>query len=287
MPAETASARPSRHGDSLGLYLKEISRIALLTAAQERELGRKIQESGDPDALRVLVQSNLLFVVALAKRYRQMGISFEDLVNEGNLGLIEAAKRFDPAKGVRFITYATWWIRQAMTRAITDQSGPTRLPQKQARLLNQTKKASSALTHRLGRNPTHDEIAEEVGSTGERVGRLLQFQNERIPLDGSGHDEQDGRPPVPVEPSFTPTPERGLLEESQARLLEILMGTLGERERLILTLRFGLTGCEPQTLTTIGKRLGLCRERIRQLEKRAISKLQHIVRKRNITGRWN
>jgi RNA polymerase primary sigma factor len=268
-------------------YLREISKFPLLTPEQEKELGRKVQK-GDGDALRHLVEGNLRFVVSFSKKFRGWGLSLQDLINEGNIGLIEAAKRYDPGKGVRFITYAVWWIRQAIIHAISEQGGPFRIPQRQANLLYNIHKTIAAMTPLLERTPTVDEVADELDVPRENVEVLMSAQNEDLPLEtmNSGEDsdfqlldkiEQDTVPPV----------DQHLMEESFSKLLRGMLRDLDDKERQVLNLRFGLDGQEPHTLKQLGDKLGLSRERIRQIEANALKKLKRSKKSKQLMGYLN
>ena len=272
--------------ESLKKYLREISRLPRVTPEEERILGRRIQK-GDKEALRRLVEANLRFVVSYAKRYRGCGLSFLDLINEGNIGLIEAAKRFDPGKNVKFITYAVWWVRQAIIHALSDQSGAFRLPQKQANLLYRIGKAQSHLRSELKRAPSPDEIAARMEVTVEEVTNLLQVSDENISLSAVIDEEHEFHLSDKLEQESIPSADLVLLKTSLRRLLRMALGELDEKEERVLRLRFGLDGGDPRTLKEIGEMLNLSRERIRQIEAQALEKLNRSQKCQQLRGYLN
>ena len=267
-------------------YLREISRFPLLTPDEEKDLGRRIHE-GEKEALQTLVESNLRFVVSFSKKYRGWGLSFQDLINEGNIGLIEAAKRFDPNKGVKFITYAVWWVRQAIIHALSEQGGPFRIPQKQANLLYNIHKTIAAMTPLLERVPTAGEVAEELDVPQENVEVLMQAETEDLPLESTSDDDSDFQLLDKIEQFTMPPVDQNLMEESFKKLLSGMLKDLDEKERQVLVLRFGLNGGEPHTLKEVGDQLGLSRERIRQIETQALKKLKHSKKSKQLMGYLN
>jgi RNA polymerase primary sigma factor len=268
-------------------YLREISRYPLIKPEEEKELGRRIKQ-GDKEALQKLVESNLRFVVSFSKKYRGWGLSFQDLINEGNIGLIEAAKRFDPEKGVKFITYAVWWIRQAIIHALSEQGGPFRIPQKQATLLYNIHKTIAAMTPILERVPTVGEVAEELDVPRENVEVLMQAETEDLPLESLSDDDSDFQLLDKIEQFTMPPVDQNLMEESFRNLLEaMLIKDLDPKEREVLTLRFGLKANEPHTLKEVGEKLGLSRERIRQIETQALRKLKRSKMSKQLEGYLN
>jgi RNA polymerase primary sigma factor len=272
--------------ESLKKYLKEISRLPRITAAEERTLGAQIKQ-GDTQALRKLVESNLRFVVSYAKRYRGCGLSFLDLINEGNIGLIEAAKRFDPGKKVKFITYAVWWVRQAIIHALSDQSGAFRLPQKQANLLYRIGKAQSNLRSKLQRAPTTEEIAKKMDVSVTDVTNLLQVSDENISLSAVIDEEHDFVLSDKLEQQTIPPADLILLKNSLRQLLRSALNELDAKEEKVVRLRFGLDGPDPKTLKEIGEMMNLSRERIRQIEAQALEKLHRSHRCQQLRGYLN
>jgi RNA polymerase primary sigma factor len=280
------SSGSSEESALLKRYLREISRFPLLTPEQEKELGAKVR-AGDREALQTLVESNLRFVVSFSKKYRGWGLSFQDLINEGNIGLIEAAKRFDPTKGVKFITYAVWWIRQAIIHALSEQGGPFRIPQKQANLLYNIHKTIAAMTPVLERAPTVGEVAEELDVPRENVEVLMQAESEDLPLESLSEDDSDFQLLDKIEQFTMPPVDQNLMEESFLKLLSDMLKGLDDKERQVLILRFGLNKNEPHTLKEVGEKLGLSRERIRQIETQALRKLKQSKKSKQLMGYLN
>jgi RNA polymerase primary sigma factor len=272
--------------ESLKKYLKEISRLPRITAAEERELGARIKK-GDAKALRKLVEANLRFVVSYAKRYRGCGLSFLDLINEGNIGLIEAAKRFDPGRKVKFITYAVWWVRQAIIHALSDQSGAFRLPQKQANLLYRIGKAQANLRSELQRTPTSEEIARKMDVAVGDVNNLLQVSDENISLSAVIDEEHDFLLSDKLEQETVPSADLILLKNSLRYLLRNALDELDAKEEKVVRLRFGLDGTDPKTLKEIGEMMNLSRERIRQIEAQALEKLHRSHKCQQLRGYLN
>ena len=267
--------------DPVRMYLKEIGKVPLLTAEEEVELARRMAD-GDEDAKKRLAEANLRLVVSIAKRYVGRGMLFLDLIQEGNLGLIKAVEKFDYQKGFKFSTYATWWIRQAITRAIADQARTIRIPVHMVETINKLIRVSRQLLQELGREPTPEEIAEEMDMSVDRVREILKISQEPVSLEtpiGEEEDShlgdfiQDDNVPVPADAAaFT------LLKE---QLVEVL-GTLTEREQKVLRLRFGLDDGRARTLEEVGKEFNVTRERIRQIEAKALRKLRHPSRSRKL-----
>ncbi|HET6278149.1 MAG TPA: sigma-70 family RNA polymerase sigma factor [Candidatus Polarisedimenticolia bacterium] len=287
MEEERAVGRKSSSSsETLKKYLQEISRLPRVTPDEEKELGARIQ-AGDKAALRTLVEANLRFVVSFAKRYRNCGLSFLDLINEGNIGLIEAAKRFNPAKNVKFITYAVWWVRQAIIHALSDQSGAFRLPQKQANLLYRIGKTISQLTLDLERNPTPEEIGQKLEIPVEEVVNLLQVADENVSLSTVIDEEHEFHLSDKLEQDVIPSADMALLRSSLKDHLHACLGELDPKEQKVLRLRFGLDEGEPRTLKEIGEMMGLSRERIRQIEAQALDKLNRSQKCQQLQGYLN
>ena len=287
MEQERASSRKtSSSSETLKKYLQEISRLPRITADDEKVLGARIQ-GGDKDALRNLVEANLRFVVSFAKKYRNCGLSFLDLINEGNIGLIEAAKRFNPGKNVKFITYAVWWVRQAIIHALSDQSGAFRLPQKQANLLYRIGRTISELTRDLERHPTAEEIAQRLDIPSQEVVNLLQVADENVSLSTVIDEEHEFHLSDKLEQDVIPAADITLLKSSLKDHLYACLGELDPKEQKVLRLRFGLEEGEPKTLKEIGEMMGLSRERIRQIEAQALDKLNRSQKCQQLQGYLN
>ncbi|MDR0360487.1 MAG: RNA polymerase sigma factor RpoD [bacterium] len=260
--------------DPVRMYLREIGQVRLLTAADEVDLAKRI-ESGDHAAKQQLTQANLRLVVSIAKKYAGRGMPFLDLVQEGNLGLIRAVEKFDYHKGFKFSTYATWWIRQAVSRAIADQARTIRLPVHAVETINKFTLLSRRLHHELGREPTNDEIAAELGVTSDRLRQLTNIAQGPASLESPIGEDENSQLGDFVE-------DKEGIDPSDAALLATLHGEVEEvlealtpRERRVIQLRFGLLDERPRTLEEVGRRFGVTRERARQLEGRAMRKLQH------------
>jgi RNA polymerase primary sigma factor len=277
---------PDTEVATLRRYLKEIGRYPPLNHDQEIELARRIQ-AGDEDAVRELVESNLRFVVAYAKRYRNPNVPFLDLIHEGNLGLIQAAKKYDPSHedhDVKFITYAVWWIRQAILHALAEHAGSFRLPQKQANTLYRMERIRSLLVERFGRAPTDRELSEELGISVEDVRVLTRASRSSLSLNEPVDSDGDSELGDLLEQTGLPDTDELLLRESFSRALSDALAELPERERKVLELRFGLSDDQPKTLREIGEVMGLSRERVRQIESRALNKLRRSHKKHSLQG---
>jgi RNA polymerase primary sigma factor len=271
---------------SLKLYLKEISKIKEISPQQEKELGRKIQKR-DKEALNRLVEANLRFVVSVAKKYRGSGISFLDLINEGNLGLIEAAKRFDPSKNVKFITYAIWWIRQAIIHAIAEQSRAVRLPQKQANLLYRFGLKIAELTSKLNRQPSSYEVAEQMGISEAEANNLFQILHTDVSLSSKLSDDEKIELEDTIEQQEVSPADEELIQKSLTQELKKMVCQLNEDEKNVINYRFGLDGSEPETLQEIGNKMNLSRERIRQIQNQALLKLRRAASAKKLQGYLN
>jgi RNA polymerase primary sigma factor len=267
--------------EALQAYLRAIARIPRLTPEEERELGRRIQEDGDQDALRRLVEGNLRFVVSYAKRYRGLGVSFLDLIHEANLGLMEAARRFDPDRNVKFITYAVWWIRQALTHALSTQSRAFSLPQKVSGAAARLTRDVAELTEQLERRPTSSEIAADTAMSEADVAALMQLGLRDVSLSDRLGPEGDDSSPELADLIESPAPpiDDALLRQALVTRVRAALSELDDKEREIVELRFGLDrDGEMRTLQEIGEALHLSRERIRQIEARAKDKLRRSKR---------
>jgi RNA polymerase primary sigma factor len=281
-PYERVVAGP----DTLRLYLKEISRFPQLTADEEQELGALVQK-GEQEAFRKLIESNLRFVVAMAKKYSRSGYPLHELINEGNMGLIEAASRFDPDRGVRFITYASWWIRQAILAAIAHHGQVFRIPPKLKHELYRFETKVAHLTQELGHRPSVDEISKELGMKEEDVRDLMQGTPTEVSLSTPVGEEMEMHLEDLIEDQSAMPVDDVLIARSFEEQLQSLLGQLDEKERLIIERRFGLGDREPQTLAEIGADMNLSRERIRQIEERALGKLRRSQRARQLLGYLN
>jgi len=275
------SSRRSQHDESsLDQYLKEISAYPLLTREDEVELAVRIR-SGDEEALDKLVRSNLRFVVSVAKKYQNQGVALGDLINEGNLGLIRAAHKFDETKGIKFISYAVWWIRQAILQALAEQSRIVRVPLNRAGALHRIGKRSSTMLQELGREPTLEELAGELDLTEDEVQRTLAISQSHLSLDAPLTPGEDNRLLDYLPDQFSAGPDDETYERALATTVEDALSTLKSREARVLRLYFGLEdGHDPMTLEEIGALLGITRERVRQIKEKALVRLRHASRAR-------
>jgi RNA polymerase primary sigma factor len=270
---------------SLKFYLDRISKVPVYSDEDERELGRQIQQ-GDKAALRKLVEANLRFVVSYVKKYRGMGLNMLDLVNEGNLGLMEAAKRFDPSRNVRFISYAVWWIRQAVIHALTENSRIYNLPQKLSDQISQIKKWREKLKTELSREPTREEIARSLKMSEEDVEDLEILSEKNISLNEPG-PEGDSEVEDCIRDELSPSVEYQIIKASIQEQIREILKELDEKEALVLKLRFGLNDDLPLTLQEVGEKLHLTRERIRQIEQKAMRKLSMSHKLQQLRGYLN
>jgi RNA polymerase primary sigma factor len=270
---------------NLKIYLNQISKFPVRSEAEEKELGRLVQQ-GDKNAIKKLVEANLRFVVSYVKKYRGMGLSMLDLINEGNLGLIEAAKRYDPSRNVRFISYAVWWIRQAVIHALTSSARIYNLPQKLSDQISQMKKKIAQLKAELGEDPTRDKIAQSMGISEQDVEDLEILAEKNVSLSDRRTDselEVEGK----IEDSASPSVEYQIVKSSIQHQIREILDELDEKEALVLKLRFGLDDDRPQTLQEIGTRLNLTRERIRQIEQKAMRRLARSHNLQQLRGYLN
>ena len=267
--------------DPVRVYLKEIGRVPLLTTEEEQVLAMRIADN-DPEAKKRLAEANLRLVVSIAKRYVGRGMAFLDLIQEGNLGLIKAVDKFDYTKGFKFSTYATWWIRQAITRAIADQARTIRIPVHMVETINKVKKTSTQLLHKNGHDPSAEEIADELGMSPDKVREILRLSQEPVSLETPIGEEEDSHLGDFIPDDVAPEPAEAasfmLLKE---QLVEVLK-TLTPREEKVLRLRFGIEDGHTRTLEEVGKEFNVTRERIRQIEAKALRKLRHPSRSKKL-----
>ena len=266
---------------SLDQYLRDISAYPLISREEEAELARRIRV-GEQEALDKLVRSNLRFVVSVAKKYQNQGVSLSDLINEGNLGLIRAAHKFDETKGIKFISYAVWWIRQAILQALAEQSRIVRVPLNRAGTLHRIGKRANSLLQELGREATHAEIAEGMDITEEEVTKTMSISQVHLSLDAPLSPGEDNRLLDYLADTVNPTPDEQTFEKALTEAIEDSLGGLKEREARILRLYFGIDGAEPMTLEEIGTLLGITRERVRQIKEKALSRLRHVSRAKSL-----
>jgi len=266
----------NRESASLDKYLQEIGKEELITVEEEVELAQRIKK-GDQAALEKLTRANLRFVVSVAKQYQNQGLSLPDLINEGNLGLIKAAEKFDETRGFKFISYAVWWIRQSILQALAEQSRIVRLPLNQVGSLNKINKAFSKFEQEHERKPSPDELAESLDLPADKVADTLRVSGRHISVDAPFVEGEDNSLLDVLINNDSPNADRALMMESLAREIERALATLTERESDIIRMFFGI-GCQEMTLEEIGERFGLTRERVRQIKEKAIRRLRHTSR---------
>lgn len=267
--------------DPVRMYLKEIGKVPLLSAEREIELAKRMEE-GDEDAKKELAEANLRLVVSIAKRYVGRGMLFLDLIQEGNLGLIKAVEKFDYHKGYKFSTYATWWIRQAITRAIADQARTIRIPVHMVETINKLIRVSRQLLQELGREPLPEEIAKELDMPVERVREILKISQEPVSLETPIGEEEDSHLGDFIQDDNVPVPAEAAAQTLLKEQLDEVLDTLTEREQKVLRLRFGMNDGRARTLEEVGREFDVTRERIRQIEAKALRKLRHPSRSRKL-----
>jgi len=278
---ELAEMEGMQLDDSVRMWLREIGKTPLLTMAEEIQLAKRI-EAGDEESKGVLTEANLRLVVSIAKRYSGRGMSFPDLIQEGNIGLIRAVEKFDYRKGYKFSTYATWWIRQAITRAIADQGRTIRIPVHMVETINRLVKTSSQLLQDLGREPTLDEIAQEMGISADRVSEIIRIAPEPLSLETPIGEEEDSHLADFVEDQEAVSPAEAASSTILREKIEDSLNKLTPRERDVLKMRFGLEDGYSRTLEEVGRHFRVTRERIRQIEAKALKKLRHPSRSKRL-----
>ncbi|RCW45372.1 MULTISPECIES: RNA polymerase sigma factor RpoD [unclassified Halanaerobium] len=267
--------------DPVRMYLKEIGKVDLLTAEEEVEIAKRM-EQGDESAKRELVEANLRLVVSIAKKYVGRGMLFLDLIQEGNMGLMKAVEKFDYTKGYKFSTYATWWIRQAITRSIADQARTIRVPVHMVETINKLIRVSRQLLQEKGREPKPEEIGEEMGISAEKVREIMKIAQEPVSLETPIGEEEDSHLGDFIEDEDSPAPASAASYILLKEQLDGVLDTLTDREKRVLELRFGIEDGRPRTLEEVGKEFGVTRERIRQIEAKALRKLRHPSRSKKL-----
>lgn len=278
---EISSKKNKEVDDSVKMYLKEIGKVPLLDAEEEVELAKKMEE-GDDEAKKRLIEANLRLVVSIAKKYVGRGMSFLDLIQEGNMGLIKAVDKFDWRKGYKFSTYATWWIRQAITRSIADQARTIRIPVHMVETINKLIRISRQLLQEYGREPTPEEIADEMGISPDKVREIQKIAQEPVSLESPIGEEEDSHLGDFIPDDEAPAPADAAAYAMLKEQLEEVLQTLTEREQMVLRLRFGLEDGHQRTLEEVGKQFAVTRERIRQIEAKALRKLRHPSRSKKL-----
>ena len=270
----------NRESQSLDKYLQEIGKVDLLTPEEEVELAKRIRE-GDQRALEKLTKANLRFVVSVAKQYQNQGLSLGDLINEGNLGLIKAAQRFDETRGFKFISYAVWWIRQSILQALAEQSRIVRLPLNRVGSLNKITKTYSELEQKLEREPSPEELAEALEMSPSEVSDTIRISGRHVSVDAPFVPGEDNSLLDVLENDNESAPDLDLMHESLRKEVQRAIQTLGEKEQKVIELYFGLNGHHTMTLEEIGEKFNLTRERVRQIKEKAIRRLRHVSKSKN------
>ncbi len=284
--AAARSGERTASGDSLNSYICEIAKFEQLTPEGEKELGARIQK-GDQGALQQMVEANLRFVVHYAKRYRGLGLAYMDLIHEGNLGLMEAAKRFDPGRNVKFISYAVWWVRQAILHTLSEHARVFRMPQKLLGQVSKLRSQREKLKLELERTPTREELAERTDRTPAQIEALLMASGDDVSLSAAVGTDGGLELGDTIEQEIIPSVEREMIRDSFEQTIKSMVGELDEKERDVIRMRFGLDGEDPRTLREIGEAMALSRERIRQIESRAKEKLRRSREARGLRGYLN
>ena len=267
--------------DPVRMYLKEIGKVDLLTAEEEVSIAKRI-EDGDETARQELIEANLRLVVSIAKKYVGRGLLFLDLIQEGNMGLMKAVEKFDYTKGYKFSTYATWWIRQAITRAIADQARTIRIPVHMVETINKLIRVSRQLLQELGREPTPEEIGEEMDLSPDKVREIMKISQEPVSLETPIGEEEDSNLGDFIEDEDAPAPAKAASYSLLKEQIDQVLDSLTDREKRVLELRFGIEDGRPRTLEEVGKEFGVTRERIRQIESKALRKLRHPTRSKKL-----
>jgi len=273
-------------GDSLNAYIREIAKFRPLSLEEEKVLGRRIQQ-GDEEGVQKMVEANLRFVVSYAKRYRGLGLSFLDLIHEGNLGLMEAAKRFDPDRNVKFISYAVWWVRQAIFHALSEHSRVFRLPQKLSGQVSRLQNLRESMAAELRRSPTNAELAEKTDLSEDQVATLLRAGGDDVSLSAAVGEDGSLELGDTLEQESIPSAELEMIRTSFESQIQSMVAELEPKEREVIRMRFGLDGEESRTLQEIGDALGLSRERVRQIESKAKEKLRRSREAQGLRGYLN
>ncbi len=271
----------NRDTASLDKYLHEIGKVELLTAEEEVSLARRIRK-GDNDALNKLIRANLRFVVSVSKQYQNQGLSLPDLINEGNLGLIKAAQRFDETRGFKFISYAVWWIRQSILQALAEQARIVRLPLNKIGSINKINRTLNQLEQDFEREPSADEIAKALEISPNEVKKSMANSGRHVSMDAPISSEEEGNMYDVMQSDDTPSPDKTLINDSLRKEIDRALTTLSRREGDILRCYFGLNGQAPNTLEEIGEKFDLTRERVRQIKEKAIRRLKHTSRSKNL-----